>query len=156
MHDPWTHPAPPPAPCSKYSFVADQLAVNIGAELLTIVPGRVRGRPRGRAAAWAAAGEWAGSLRVLWGRTNQEGQHPAAQRLLAPPPCSPLTARATPSPPPPVPTPGHPTCLPVPPTQVSTEVDAHLSHDGQATYDKALHLVDLYVQVGGGWGGGGR
>ncbi|PSC68438.1 Transaldolase [Micractinium conductrix] len=54
-----------------YSFIADQLAVNIGTELLSIVPGRV-----------------------------------------------------------------------------STEVDAHLSHDTLATVDKALHLVDLYVQRG--------
>ena len=28
--------------------------------------------------------------------------------------------------------------------QVSTEVDAHLSFDTQATVDKALSLVDLY------------
>ena len=32
--------------------------------------------------------------------------------------------------------------------QVSTEVDAHLSYDTQATYDKALHLLDLYVARG--------
>jgi transaldolase len=34
------------------------------------------------------------------------------------------------------------------PGRVSTEVDAHLSHDAQATYDKALHLVELYVNRG--------
>ncbi|PRW59838.1 Transaldolase [Chlorella sorokiniana] len=34
------------------------------------------------------------------------------------------------------------------PGRVSTEVDAHLSYDAGATYDKALHLVDLYVQRG--------
>lgn len=34
------------------------------------------------------------------------------------------------------------------PGRVSTEVDAHLSYDTQATIDKALRLVDLYAQAG--------
>ncbi|KAL6751520.1 transaldolase [Haematococcus lacustris] len=34
--------------------------------------------------------------------------------------------------------------------RVSTEVDAHLSYDSTATYDKALHLVDLYAKRGVG------
>ncbi|EFN50875.1 hypothetical protein CHLNCDRAFT_33289 [Chlorella variabilis] len=38
--------------------------------------------------------------------------------------------------------------LSIVPGRVSTEVDAHLSFDAQATYDKALHLVDLYVERG--------
>jgi hypothetical protein len=35
------------------------------------------------------------------------------------------------------------------PGRVSTEVDAHLSHDATATYDKALRLVELYAKKGG-------
>eukprot|EP00199_Chlamydomonas_sp_CCMP681_P001781 CAMPEP_0119105050 /NCGR_PEP_ID=MMETSP1180-20130426/3106_1 /TAXON_ID=3052 ORGANISM="Chlamydomonas cf sp, Strain CCMP681" /NCGR_SAMPLE_ID=MMETSP1180 /ASSEMBLY_ACC=CAM_ASM_000741 /LENGTH=382 /DNA_ID=CAMNT_0007089985 /DNA_START=86 /DNA_END=1234 /DNA_ORIENTATION=- len=38
--------------------------------------------------------------------------------------------------------------LKVVPGRVSTEVDAHLSHDMMASYDKALHLVDLYAKRG--------
>lgn len=34
------------------------------------------------------------------------------------------------------------------PGRVSTEVDAHLSYDYQATVDKALHLIDLYAKRG--------
>jgi len=34
------------------------------------------------------------------------------------------------------------------PGRVSTEVDAHLSYDTRATYDKALHLMDLYTKKG--------
>lgn len=34
------------------------------------------------------------------------------------------------------------------PGRVSTEVDAHLSHDTRATVDKALRLMDLYAQKG--------
>lgn len=36
----------------------------------------------------------------------------------------------------------------LPCTQVSTEVDAHLSFDTQATVDKALRLIDLYAAKG--------
>jgi hypothetical protein len=47
-------------------------------------------------------------------------------------------------------------CAPAPPAprvqivpgRVSTEVDAHLSHDTRATYDKALRLIDLYSSKG--------
>jgi len=49
--------------------------------------------------------------------------------------------------------------LRVVPGRVSTEVDAHLSYDTGATYDKALRLMDLYAAKGawsGGWGGGGE
>jgi len=38
--------------------------------------------------------------------------------------------------------------LDVVPGRVSTEVDAHLSYDTDATYDKALRLVDLYAKKG--------
>lgn len=34
------------------------------------------------------------------------------------------------------------------PGRVSTEVDAHLSFNTKATYDKALHLIDLYSKKG--------
>lgn len=35
------------------------------------------------------------------------------------------------------------------PGRVSTEVDARLSYDTAATYDKALRLIDLYAAKGG-------
>lgn len=38
--------------------------------------------------------------------------------------------------------------LQIVPGRVSTEVDAHLSYDTQATYDKALKLIDLYGKKG--------
>jgi transaldolase len=38
--------------------------------------------------------------------------------------------------------------LDIVPGRVSTEVDAHLSYDTEATYDKALRLVDLYANKG--------
>lgn len=38
--------------------------------------------------------------------------------------------------------------LKIVPGRVSTEVDAHLSHDTQATYEKALKLVELYASQG--------
>lgn len=38
--------------------------------------------------------------------------------------------------------------LKIVPGRVSTEVDAHLSFDSKATYDKALRLVDLYAKKG--------
>lgn len=38
--------------------------------------------------------------------------------------------------------------LKIVPGRVSTEVDAHLSHDATATYDKALRLVELYAKKG--------
>lgn len=38
--------------------------------------------------------------------------------------------------------------LKIVPGRVSTEVDAHLSYDTVATYDKALKLVDLYAKKG--------
>lgn len=34
------------------------------------------------------------------------------------------------------------------PGKVSTEVDARLSFDKQASIDKALHIIDLYKSVG--------
>jgi transaldolase len=40
------------------------------------------------------------------------------------------------------------------PGRVSTEVDARLSHDALATYDKALRLIDLYAAKGACAGGG--
>lgn len=38
--------------------------------------------------------------------------------------------------------------LKIVPGRVSTEVDAHLSYDTKATYEKALRLVDLYAAKG--------
>ncbi|KAI8469447.1 MAG: transaldolase [Monoraphidium minutum] len=38
--------------------------------------------------------------------------------------------------------------LKIVPGRVSTEVDAHLSHDAAATYDKALRLMELYAAKG--------
>lgn len=38
--------------------------------------------------------------------------------------------------------------LKIVPGRVSTEVDAHLSYDTRATYDKALRLMDLYSKKG--------
>lgn len=40
--------------------------------------------------------------------------------------------------------------LKIVPGRVSTEVDAHLSFDTRATYDKALRLMDLYSAKGAG------
>ncbi|KAI5796294.1 hypothetical protein DFH27DRAFT_626294 [Peziza echinospora] len=38
--------------------------------------------------------------------------------------------------------------LAIVPGKVSTEVDAHLSFDKQASIDKALHIIDLYKSIG--------
>ena len=126
----------PALPCCRpQALVADQLAVNIGAELLKLVPGRVRGG--------AERGARDGAGRGAGWKKQQAGIR-LALVILPSPSSSAAAARSHPW----LRLPGRYRCRHLPPPQVSTEVDAHLSYDTQATYDKALHLLDLYVARG--------
>jgi hypothetical protein len=118
-----------PSPFNRpYSFIADQLAVNIGTELLTIVPGRVR-QPAGkqkmtceRLVQCSLFGGVAAARPVQCCRhapSSGTERHRAFSKqgclqllLLV------LTAKRA-------------VCCCLPLLQVSTEVDAHLSHDAQ-------------------------
>lgn len=146
--------------CRPYALVADRLAVNIGAELLKLVPGRVRagqgirrlGQMGGRLQASVLTGMLhCSSLRggvqvmcrflpraqdrgVLGGQTIFHGLLGRAHALPRPPAhAQTLFSRASTS---------------DFARQVSTEADAHLSYDAQACLDKALRIVDLYSQKG--------
>lgn len=61
-------------PCRPHSLIADQLAVNIGTELLNIVPGRVGGLPAG----------WRALVRFAIAHTAAPSQRPLRLTPIAP------------------------------------------------------------------------